>query len=207
MSATRHIASALIGGLALLAGTPSEAAPDESVVVANVLGPEGPLYVDPNLYFVGWVSGTLSRWDGHAATVLNKAPDCGHNGLALTKERTFLLACTDAKGAILELDLAGKELRRWTADDRGRPFNGGINDVVVTDNGGAYAVWLRGRVLVPLSVELHSLDKSLFPRRGPPCFPKPVRSRGSEPERSRGWPHPRLGGTLPPGRYTFAAVS
>jgi len=139
ISATRHIASALIGGLALLAGTPSEAAPDESGVVANVLGPEGPLYVDPNLYFVGWVSGTLSRWDGHAATVLNKAPDCGHNGLALTKQRTFLLACTDAKGAILELDLTGKELRRWTADDQGRPFNGGINDIVVADNGGAYA--------------------------------------------------------------------
>jgi gluconolactonase len=138
MSATRHM-SALIAGLALLAGTSSLAAPGETVVVANVMGPEGPLYIDPNLYFVGWVSGTLSKWDGHAVAVLNKTPNCGHNGLALTKERTFLLACTDAKGAILELDLTGKELRRWTADDQGRPFDGGINDIVVADNGGAYA--------------------------------------------------------------------
>ena len=113
--------------------------PEESVIVSNVLGPEGPLYVDGNLYFVGWVSGTLSKWDGKAVTVINRAPNCGHNGLALTARRTFLLACTDEKGAILELDMTGKELRRWDKDDRGRPFAGGINDIVVAGNGGAYA--------------------------------------------------------------------
>ena len=139
MSATRHAVSTLIFGLALLAGAPSQATPGERVIVSNVLGPEGPLFLDGNLYFVGWVSGTLSKWDGHTVTVLNKAPKCGHNGLALTKQRTFLLACTDEQGAILELDLTGKELRRWTADDEGRPFDGGINDIVVADNGGAYA--------------------------------------------------------------------
>jgi gluconolactonase len=114
-------------------------APSETVVVKDVLGPEGPLYVDGNLFFVGWVSGTLSKWDGHKTTVLNDAPNCGHNGLALTPRKTFLLACTDEKGAILELNMNGKELRRWTADDRGRPFVGGINDIVVARNGGAYA--------------------------------------------------------------------
>jgi len=139
MSATSRAASALIAALALFAGAPVTAAPGEKVVVPNVLGPEGPLYVDGNLYFVGWVSGTLSKWDGQKATILNKTEGCGHNGLALTPQRTFLLACTDAKGAILELDLNGKELRRWTADERARPFDGGINDIVVTDNGGAYA--------------------------------------------------------------------
>ena len=36
----------------------------ETVVVENVLGPEGPLYLDGNLYYVGWVSNTLSKWDG-----------------------------------------------------------------------------------------------------------------------------------------------
>src|SRR5256885_74499 len=138
MSATRLIAFALIAGL-LFSSATSKASSDESVVVGNVLGPEGPLYVDGNLYFVGWVSGTLSKWDGRGATVLNNAPGCGHNGLALTKQKTFLLACTDDKGAILELDMAGKELRRWTADDAGRPFDGGINDIVATDDGGAYA--------------------------------------------------------------------
>lgn len=132
-----RILAALAIGLLSSAAAPRASA--ETVIVNNVLGPEGPLYVDGNLYFVAWVSGTLSKWDGHSTTVLNNAPNCGHNGLALTPQRTFLLACTDEKGAILELEMNGKELRRWTADDRGRPFQGGINDIVVARNGGAYA--------------------------------------------------------------------
>ena len=112
---------------------------DETIIVGDILGPEGPLYVDGNLYYVGWVSHTLSKWDGNTTTVLNHTPGCGHNGLALTKQKTFLLACTEEHGAILELDMTGKQLRRWDADKNGKPFDGGINDIVVTANGGAYA--------------------------------------------------------------------
>jgi gluconolactonase len=122
---------------AMLAAT--AACADEISIVSNILGPEGPLYVDGNLYYVGWISNTLSKWDGKTATVLNHTPGCGHNGLALTKQKTFLLACTEEHGAILELDMAGKQLRRWDADKNGKPFEGGINDIVVTANGGAYA--------------------------------------------------------------------
>ena len=112
----------------------------EVTVVSNVLGPEGPLYVDGSLYYVAWNSSTLSRWDGKTSTVLNHTPGCSHNGLALTARRTFLLACTDPDhGAILELDMTGKQLRRWDRDSRGKPFTGGINDLVVAANGGAYA--------------------------------------------------------------------
>ena len=42
---------------------------DEKVIVSDILGPEGPLYVDGNLYYVGWVSNTLSKWDGKTTTV------------------------------------------------------------------------------------------------------------------------------------------
>jgi len=112
---------------------------DEITVVSNLLGPEGPLFVDGNLYYVGWISNTLSKWDGKTATVLNNTPGCGHNGLALTKKKTFLLACTNDPGAILEVDMTGKQLRRWDADGNGKKFDGGINDIVVTANGGAYA--------------------------------------------------------------------
>lgn len=112
---------------------------DEIKVVDNVLGPEGPLYIDGNLYYVGWVSNTLSKWDDKTTTVLNHTDGCGHNGLALTKQKTFLLACTNDPGAILELDLTGKELRRWDTDSNGKKFVGGINDIVVAPNGGAYA--------------------------------------------------------------------
>lgn len=107
----------------------------ETTVVRDVLGPEGPLYVDGALYYVGWVSSTLSRWDGRTSVVLNSLKGCQHNGLALTKRRTFLVACTDEKGAILETTLAGRQLRRWA----GPLFEGGVNDVVVTATGGAYA--------------------------------------------------------------------
>lgn len=110
----------------------------EATVVSGVLGPEGPLYVDGSLYYVAWTSSTLNRWDGKHSTVLNHTPGCGHNGLALTARRTFLVACID-HGAILELDLTGKQLRRWDKDSREQPFTGGINDIVVAANGGAYA--------------------------------------------------------------------
>src|ERR1043166_6886624 len=112
---------------------------EEITVLSNLLGPEGPLYIDGNLYYVGWISNTLSKWDGKTATVLNHTEGCGHNGLALTKQKTFLLACTNDPGAILELDMTGKQLRRWDADSNGNKFDGGINDIVVTASGGAYA--------------------------------------------------------------------
>ena len=125
--------------LALALSAATAATASEVTLVSDVLGPEGPLYVDGNLYFVGWISNTLSKWDGKKTTVLNTLAGCGHNGLALTKQKTFLVACTDAHGAILELDMSGKQLHRWDSDDKGTPFTGGINDVVVTANGGAYA--------------------------------------------------------------------
>jgi gluconolactonase len=135
---------------AMLAAT--AACADEISIVSNILGPEGPLYVDGNLYYVGWVSNTLSKWDGKTTTVLNHTPGCGHNGLALTKRKTFLLACTEEHGAILELDMTGKQLRRWDADKNGKPFDGGINDIVVTANGGAYATVFGPYADLPTSV-------------------------------------------------------
>ena len=142
----------IIGIIALAWWAATTATAGEVTLVTDVHGPEGPLYVDGNLYFVGWISNTLSKWDGKATTVLNTRAGCSHNGLALTKQRTFLVACVDEHGAILELDLAGKQLRRWDADDKGTPFAGGINDVVVTANGGAYATVFGPYESVPTAV-------------------------------------------------------
>jgi gluconolactonase len=125
---------------------------NEVTIVSNVLGPEGPLYVDGNLYYVSWVSSALSKWDGRTTTVLNHTPGCGHNGLALTKQKTFLLACDDEHGAILEVDMAGKELRRWEVDSNLQKLDGGINDIVITANGGAYATLSGPFVNPPLVV-------------------------------------------------------
>lgn len=112
---------------------------DEVTIVSNVLGPEGPLWVEGNLYYVGFTSSTLCKWDGKTNVVLNSAVGCGHNGLVLTKQKTFVVACDDVKGAILELDLNGKELRRWETDSAGQKLDGGINDIVITASGGMYA--------------------------------------------------------------------
>ncbi|HEX3950373.1 MAG TPA: SMP-30/gluconolactonase/LRE family protein [Steroidobacteraceae bacterium] len=124
----------------------------ETIIVSNVFGPEGPLFVDGNLYYVGWISNTLSKWDGKRSTVLNHLEGCSHNGLALTPHRTFLLACTDNHGAILELDLSGKQLRRWDRDEKGNEFTGGINDLIVTATGGAYATVFGPPEDVPTAV-------------------------------------------------------
>jgi gluconolactonase len=133
---TSKIICIAVGAMLLIGAT---ARADEVQIVDNVLGAEGPLSIDGNLYYVGWVSNTLSKWDGKTATVLNHTEGCGHNGLALTKQKTFLLACTNDPGAIIELDMNGKQLRRWDTDSNGKKFEGGINDIVVTANGGAYA--------------------------------------------------------------------
>ncbi len=132
---TRRLAGVAVGlTLAALA-----ARAEEVTLVTDVLGPEGPLFVDGNLYYVAWTSSTLSKWDGKTAVILNDLAGCSHNGLALTRQKTFLVACSDLQGAILELDMAGRQLHRWDADDKGRKFDGGINDIVVTRDGGAYA--------------------------------------------------------------------
>ncbi len=130
----------------------AQARAGETVVLNNLQGPEGPLFIDGNLYYVGWISNTLEKWDGKTSTVLNHTEGCGHNGLALTKRKTFLLACTDEHGAIMELDMSGKELRRWDADKNGQPFTGGINDIVVAPNGAAYATVFGHYVDLPTEV-------------------------------------------------------
>jgi len=132
-------ASAIIGFGVGAALATAAAFADEVTIVSNVLGPEGPVYVDGNLYYVAFTGSTLSKWDGKTNIVLNAAVGCGHNGLVLTKQKTFLLACDDVHGAILELDMNGKELRRWETDSTGQKLDGGINDIVLTANGGAYA--------------------------------------------------------------------
>ena len=112
----------------------------EVTVVDNVLGPEGPLYVEGNLYYVAWMSDTLSKWDGKTNVVLNKTPGCGHNGVAITKHKTFLIACSN-QAAILEVDMTGKLVRRWDTDSNGKKLDS-INDITVAAGDGAYAtVW------------------------------------------------------------------
>ena len=141
MASFRSIGLALGAVLAAAMAASASAAPAhrEVTIARDILGPEGPLVVDGTLYFVGWIDNTLSKWDGHKATVIHTLASCGHNGLALTRQKTFLLACTNDPGAILELALDGKVLRSWTTDDKGAKLSGGVNDIAIAPDGGAYA--------------------------------------------------------------------
>ena len=134
-----RLAGALLAAALSAGAAAAPATPHEVTIVRGVAGPEGPLVVDGALYFVGWNDNALWKWDGHAKVALHRDAKCGHNGLALTARKTFLLACTDDPGAILELGLDGKELRRWDADATGAKLAGGVNDIAVAPNGGAYA--------------------------------------------------------------------
>ena len=134
MRLIKSLGAALAGLLIATAGSAAEI-----TVATGIHGPEGPLVVDGDLFYVGWNDNSLSKWDGHTTTVVHTLAGCGHNGLALTKQKTFLLACTNDPGAIIELTLSGQQIRRWDVDDQGGKLVGGINDIAVTPDGGAYA--------------------------------------------------------------------
>jgi hypothetical protein len=144
-------------GFAIVAMLASTAAVADAVTVAsNVLGPEGTVYVDGNLYYGGWKSDTLSRWNGKQTAVLNRTPRCGHNGLTLTKQRTFVLACTNDPGAILELDMMGKQLRRWDVDSEGTTsvaFGDGESALYVTAAKDSNDPQARGGIVKSPNVE------------------------------------------------------
>ena len=121
---------------ALVVGLHSHANAEMSVVDKLALGPEGPIYDNGNLYYVEWGGSELSMWDGQAVTTIHQEDGCGHNGLALTAQNTFLVACFFS-GAVIELDRDGNEVRRWHADSTGNGFVS-PNDFSVASDGGVY---------------------------------------------------------------------
>jgi len=111
--------------------------PTGTVTVINKLSfPEGPLFVNDKLHWVEYSSNRLMRLDGETRTILHEQEGCGHNGLLLSPNRQLVLVCYESN-EILYLDLDGKVLERIDADEDGKPFNH-PNDIVFTDEGGAY---------------------------------------------------------------------
>lgn len=110
-----------------------------TVIVSGIGGPEGPVFIGRDLYYVGWTDNILARWDGREAKTLHHEAECEHNGVAAIPGGHLLIACLADAGAIIEVTAAGKEVRRWTADGTGKPFKGGINDFAVAPSGGVYA--------------------------------------------------------------------
>ncbi|MBB5685689.1 SMP-30/gluconolactonase/LRE family protein [Sphingobium boeckii] len=119
-----------------LAQTPAAA---ETMIVSGIGGPEAPVLIGRDVYYVGWTDNILAKWDGHQAKVLHHDATCEHNGLAATADGHLLLACLADAGAIVKLTRDGKEIQRWKTDVAGRPLKGGVNDFAVTPNGGIYA--------------------------------------------------------------------
>lgn len=122
--------------ITLLIGPHTFAWADMKVVDKLALGPEGPLYENGSLYYVEWGSSELSKWDGETVKTIHQKDGCGHNGLALTTQDTFLVACFFSSD-VLELDREGNELRSWNADRSGTKFIS-PNDFAVASDGGIY---------------------------------------------------------------------
>lgn len=76
------------------------------------------------------------RLDGETRTVLHEQDGCGHNGLVLGPNEQLVLICYESN-EILYLDPDGNVVERIDADVNGEPFNH-PNDIVITDQGGAY---------------------------------------------------------------------
>ncbi len=109
----------------------------EAVTVVDKLPfPEAPLFVNDQLHWVEYISNRLIRLDGETRTVLHEQEGCGHNGLSLTSNKQLVVICYESN-EILYLDLDGNVVERIDADVNGKPFNH-PNDIVFTDEGGAY---------------------------------------------------------------------
>jgi len=107
-----------------------------ATVVDELAFPEAPLFVNEQLHWVEYASNRLMRLDGETRTVLHEQDGCGHNGLSLGPNRQLVVICYESN-EILYLDLDGKVVERIDADVNGEPFNH-PNDIVFTDDGGAY---------------------------------------------------------------------
>ena len=105
-------------------------------IVDKLSFPEAPLFVNGQLHWVEYGSNRLMRLDGETKTVLHEQEGCGHNGLAHSPKNKLVVICYESN-EILYLDLDGKVVERVDADVNGEPFNH-PNDIVFTDEGGAY---------------------------------------------------------------------
>jgi len=97
--------------------------------------PEGPLWRDGKLLYVEYSAGAIRSWNGAGSSVIWHKDGCGPSGL-ITRGHNLFVACYDGN-YLEELDSAGKEVRVWRSDSKGRPF-AGPNDFTADDRGGIY---------------------------------------------------------------------
>ena len=131
-------ASMIAIGLSGMSSVVAEGAADTQavVVVDKIPFPEAPLFVNGRLHWVEYISNQLMRLDGETRTVLHEQAGCGHNGLSLSPDKLLVVICYESN-EVLYLDLDGNVVERIAADVNGEPFNH-PNDIVFTDEGGAY---------------------------------------------------------------------
>ncbi len=123
-------------GMTSTAVTENAANAGAVTIVDEIPFPEAPLFVNDQLHWVEYISNRLMRLDGDTRTVLHEQEGCGHNGLALSPNKLLVVICYESN-EILYLDLDGSVVERIDADVNGEPFNH-PNDIVFTDEGGAY---------------------------------------------------------------------
>jgi gluconolactonase len=105
------------------------------VISRDVRSPEGPIFVDGNLYLVDYVGHNVVRLDASAAKVVWHRDGCGPTGLARVPEG-LLVACFDGK-QLVTISLDGKTLANVENDETGHRLRE-PNDFALDTRGGVY---------------------------------------------------------------------
>ncbi len=124
------------GLLLCLAASLSPAVPRTSVVVADAIYPEGPVWTGGRLFFVEYGGAGIQVWNGSSARNYWTGEHCGPSGLIAFHGNHLLVACYDSN-TLVEVDEHGKTARILDRDSSGKPFIG-PNDFAADVKGGVY---------------------------------------------------------------------
>lgn len=129
----RTLISTLIAAAAFAT---SVAAADPEVLDPAAASPEGPVWLDGDLYYAEYGAGAVSRIDGSGTkSSIWHGPDCGPSAVLPVGDELLVL-CYD-EGIVMALDRDGLATGSWDDDTDGAPIPG-PNDAVPDGAGGAW---------------------------------------------------------------------
>jgi gluconolactonase len=109
--------------------------PGAEIAAADLLFPEGTIFVGKDLYFVDYVRSSVLRLVGGRKEVVWHQAGCGANGLVAVADG-LLVACFD-NGTVAEISMAGKTLATIRQDERGHALVA-PNDLTADQKDGVY---------------------------------------------------------------------
>jgi len=128
----------ILAGAVLSIGSPREADaenPRTVIAAADLLFPEGTIFVGRDLYFVDYARSDVLRLVGAKTEVVWHQDGCGANGLVAVPDG-LLVACFDG-GTVVKISFGGVTLTTIRRDTAGQAF-AAPNDLTADPKGGLY---------------------------------------------------------------------